>query len=409
MLMTTAPVCVCMFSNLYPPVISGSSTQTASLARELTRRGHKVIVLTAHVEPHSSMEEEIEGVTIHRLPAFRLPKLPIALNFPWLSWTFSFSNLRRIETILAHYKPDILHLHNHMFDLALSATLMRRRTGRPLVTTLHTIIHHSETIYNFVLHPVDRLILKRLVIDQSDQLICPDINIERYARKAFSRTDVVVIPYGIDPPQPLNKDRVKQLRDIYKLHGKRIILSLGHLHKIRDRQDLVAAMPEILNVFPETVLLIVGEISTNVTQKLACSLGVERSVIFTGSISHQTIPDFFEMADLEAHWLNQEEPEHTSPGIASLEAMSAGKVVLAAANPDTYGSGLLTSGENILIVQSGHPTELAKTIIGLLQNDTRRLAIGKRASQTIREHFSWDRVCEKTIQIYQAAIQNRAI
>jgi len=402
------PLTICMFSNLYPPVVSGSSTQTSALARELTRRGHKTIVVTARVDPHSPEYEETDGVTIYRLPAFRLPKLPIALNFPWLNYTFTPSNVRRIETILARHKPEVLHLHNHMLDLGLSAALMRRRTGYPLVTTLHTVIRHSQSLYNLVLYPADRLILKRLVVEQSDQLICPDVNIKSYAQKAFGRSDAVIVHYGVDLPKSLDSGRVKQLRDIYNLHGKRIILSLGHVHEIRDRQDLVAALPEVLRVFPDTVLLIVGAVSTTIPAQLARTLGVEHAVVFVGPVSHQTVPDFLAMADLEAHWLNQEEPEHTSLGIASLEAMLAGKVVLAAANPDTYGPGILVSGENILIVKSGHPAELAQTIIGLLQDDARRMAIGQRASQTIREHFSWDSICEKTLQVYQAAIQKRA-
>lgn len=127
-----------------------------------------------------------------------------------------------------------------------------------------------------------------------------------------------------------------------------------------------------------------------------------------GAVSQEEVLTYLSAADLEAHWLNQEEPERTSLGIASLEAMLAGKVVLAAANPNTYGPGILVPGENILIVKPGHPPELARTIIELLRDDARRAAIGLRASQTIREHFSWDSVCRQTLQVYQAAIQKRA-
>ena len=397
-----------MFSNLYPPVVSGSATQTSALARELTRRDHKAIVITARVDPSSPAYEETDGVIVYRLPAFRLPKLSIALNFPWLNYTFTPSNVRIIETILERHKPGVLHLHNHMFDLGLSAALMHKRTGRPLVTTLHTVIRHSQKLYNLMLYPADRLFLKWLVVNQSDQLICPYVNIKSYAQEAFGRSDSVVVPYGVDLPGLSDEGRIKQLRETYKLNGKRVILSLGHVHEIRDRQDLVAALPDVLRIFPDTVLLIVGAVSTTIPAKLAHSLGVDHAVVFVGPVSHQAVPDFLAIADLEAHWLNQEEPERTSLGIASLEAMLAGKVVLAAANPDTYGPGVLIPGENIMIVKPGHPIELAQTIIDLLRDDARRLAIGQRASQAIRNHFSWDNVCKQTLQVYQAAIQKRA-
>ena len=192
------PLTIFMLSNLYPPVVSGSSTQTASLARELVRRGHKVVIVTAHVDPASPEHETSDGVIVHRLPALKLPQMPIALNFPWLSYTFTPSNLRRIESLIKQYKPDVIHLHNHMFDLSLSAALLRQRTGIPLVTTIHTVIRHSKPIFNLFLFPADRLLLKRIVINKSDQLICPDFNIKRYSQEAFKRQDSMIVPYGID-------------------------------------------------------------------------------------------------------------------------------------------------------------------------------------------------------------------
>ena len=152
-----------MLSNLYPPVVSGSSTQSASLSRELARRGCQVVVITAKVDKDSNEYEEANGVCIYRLPATRLPKMPISFNFPWLSYTFTPRNLQRIEGILEFHKSDIIHLHNHMFDLAFSAALMCRRTKKPLVITIHTMIKHARNLYNTLLYPADRVLLKYLV------------------------------------------------------------------------------------------------------------------------------------------------------------------------------------------------------------------------------------------------------
>jgi glycosyltransferase involved in cell wall biosynthesis len=114
------------------------------------------------------------------------------------------------------------------------------------------------------------------------------------------------------------------------------------------------------------------------------------------------------MAALEAHWGTQDPAERTSLGIASLEAMAAGKVVLAAANPDTYGPGLLKDGENIIIVKPGNHDQLSQTIIDLLRDKHRRDRIGRNARQTIVDHFSWDRICDQTIQVYHQAMRRRA-
>jgi 1,2-diacylglycerol 3-alpha-glucosyltransferase len=404
---TMRPYTILMLSNLYPPVVSGSSTQTAALSRELVKRGHKVIVITARVNPLSYEYEQDHGVLIYRLPALRLPKLTISFNFPWLSYTFTRANIQRITNIVKQHSPDVIHLHNHMFDLGLSASLLRKNTNIPLVITLHTVVRHSSNFYNFFLLPVDRLVLKSVIVDKADQVLCPDFNIKQYAKEVFKREDPVIVPYGIDTDACIDKEEIRKLCEKYNLDGKHVILSLGHVHEIRNRKDLILALPKILKTFPNAVLLLIGAISTSTPGEIARQLEVNDALIFCGPIAHGNIPNFLYLADLEAHWLNQEAPERTSLGIASLEAMAAGKTVLAAANPDTYGKGVLIHGENVVIVKPNNPDELASTIIDLLHDDVRRSAIGKQARQTILNHFSWESVCEQTVRVYESVIQKK--
>lgn len=366
-----------------------------------------MIVVTARVNPMSAEYEEDHGVLVYRLPALRIPKLTISFNFPWLSYTFTRANIRRIVNIINEHNPDVIHLHNHMFDLGLSASLLRKRTKIPLVITLHTVIRHSSRFYNFFLLPVDRFVLKSVIVDNADQVLCPDFNIKQYAQEVFKRVNPVIVPYGIDTDACVDDVKVKKLCEKYNLEGKRIILSLGHVHEIRNRRDLILALPKILKVFPNTVLVLIGAISTETPGEIARRLKVNDALVFCGPVAHDDISNFLCLADLEAHWLNQEAPERTSLGIASLEAMAAGRTILAAANPDTYGKGVLTHGENVVIVQPNNPEELANVIIGLLQDDARRAAIGYQARQTILNHFSWDSVCAQTVRTYESVIEKK--
>lgn len=401
--MDKMPMSVCMFSNLYPPVVSGSSEQAASLSRELARRGCHTVVITAKVFSNTKEYEEIDGVYVYRLPAIVMPRMPIWLNFPWFSHTFTPRNFRRIQDIIERHKPEILHLHNHMFDLALSAALIRRRISKPLVITIHTIVKHHRRLYNLFLCPADRLLLRHLIINQADALICPDVNIMEYVNSAFGKSDVDLVPYGISLPKIFLDKEVKHLRRKYQLDGHRVILSLGHLHQIRNRKTLIEALPMVHKVFPNTVLFVVGTIADPSAAILARKLGVHESVIFTNHVPHSEVPAFFALSDIEAHWLNQDEPEKTSLGIASLEAMAAGKAILAAANINTHGLGVLRNGENIILVDRDNPGQVAQTIVDLLEDNDRRRAIGDRARHTIQNHFSWETVCAKTLAVYEKA------
>lgn len=395
---------ICMLSNLFPPVVSGSSTQCSLLSQELVKRGHEVCVVTARLTSDQPEQEVIAGVTVYRLPALRLPRMGIALNFPWLSYTFTPANQARLAQIIERHQPEVLHLHNHMLDLALSAVRMRDRFHIPLVVTLHTMIKHANPFYNLILYPADRIFLRLAVTNRSDVLVHPDVNIAEYSREAFGDRPGALVPYGVSLPQTEVESMVAELKDRYNLHGKRVILSLGHVHEIRNRRDIIEALPTILEHFPETVVLIVGTVATDTPAALARKLGVEHAVIFTGAVPHVQIPAFLALADVEAHWLNQDDPEKTSLGIASLEAMGAGKTILAAANPDTYGRGLLRDGENIVLVRADNPAQLAQTIISLLGDDEKRRIIGEAARKTIEAHFSWNSVCQRTLEMYSNAI-----
>jgi glycosyltransferase involved in cell wall biosynthesis len=401
--MNKSQLTICMFSNLYPPIVSGSSTQTSTLARELVRRGCRVVVITAKVDPQSPDMETIEGVHVYRLPATRLPRMPIAFNFPWLSYTFTPRNLRRIYRIIEQYSPDVFHLHNHMFDLALASVLASRRVNKPLVVTIHTVFKHKRFLFNLLLYPIDRLILRQLVIRQATSVICPDINIEEYVGETFGAVNTQLVPYGIDIPEKASQRSIESIRIKHGLDDRRVLLSIGHLHAIRNRKDIVEALPIVLAEHPNTVLLILGMVGDDTPMRLARELRIQEAVILAGPVPHSDLPAYLALADMEAHWMNQEKPEKTSLGIASLEAMAAGKVILAAANEETYGPDVLRNGDNFILVEPGNPRRLAQTMIDLLNDGDRRAAIGEQARETIESHFSWDSVCARTIEVYQTA------
>jgi len=393
-----------MFSNLYPPVVSGSATHSSSLVGELKQRGHRPFVITARVNADSPPYEEIDSIPVYRLPCLRMPKLPIALNFPWISYTFTPGNLRRIEAILRRRRPDVLHQHNHMFDTALSSTWARRQLKIPLALSIHTMIRHANPLYNILLYPGDRIALRCLVAQRSDLLILPDCNMQQYVAQAFPTSPTVLVPYGINLLPDADPAEVRRLREKHNLNGKRVILSLGHVHEVRNRRDLISALPEVRKAFPDVVVLIVGKEASETPRTLAKQLGVSDAVIFNGPAPYDEIPAYLAMADLEAHLFYQDAVERTSLGIASQEAMGTGKAVISAVNPDSLGPGMLKHGENVYLVERGNPRSMAGAIIEILSDPDRRDRVGRAGQKLIRDNFTWDVVCRKTIDAYQQAV-----
>ena len=396
------PYRVCLFSNLFPPVPSGSSAFTTALGRELARRGHAVDVITARLDPSQPDCEEHDGVTVHRLTAWRLPPSALYLGFRWMNFVGSPANLRRIDTIVAACRPDVIHVQNHMFDLAWIASRLCRRRRIPLVVTLHTILRHPIAAYNIVLSPLDRA-LKHLVVGRADAVIGPDLNMCAYARRVFDR-DAVMVPYGIAVPDA-DAAIVECVRQRHALHDKRVILSLGHVHRKRNRLELIAAMPRIRQSHPSAVLLIVGAVAIDDPARLAAQLGVADAVMFAGAIPHHEIAAYLRAADLEVHWLDEGPTARPSLGIASLEAMAAGTPMVTTAASSCYEAGVLGDGVNFVSLPDITADGIAATIISLLADDDRRRCIGAAGRETIREYFGWDQVCAHTVAVYASAIE----
>ena len=401
----SSPMAIAMLTNLYPPLGTGSSTQSAQLARELALRGHKVVVFTAAVVPGTPDHETTpEGVEIFRLPCRKLPDLAIFMNFPWFSATLHPRNLRFMTQVIRRHGIQVLHVHNHLFDMAFSGVWLSWKLGLPLALTIHTYAQHPNFLYNAIFYPLDCIFLKHAVIDRADAVIAPDCNVQAYLSRRFRRNDGVFIPYGIAPPRPVPPEEEDSLRAEFGLHGKRVILSLGQLHPLRNRITLIQALPEVIQAHPDVRLLIVGVVGHQPTVDLVHELGLQNHVIFTGPQPHERIPAFQRLASFSAVWVDykNEDCKNASFGIGVMEAMSYENAVISMGNIDTYGAGRLQDRKNIYLLENDNPINVRNALMNLLDNPAMAAAIGSEAANFARNNFSWEKVAEQHILLYEA-------
>lgn len=402
------PLRVAMLANLFRPVVSGSSTQVEGLARALAADGHDVIVVTAHVDPATPAEETIDGFRVYRIPALHLPKMEISLSFPWLNWVFWPRNLKRIEKLLRSQGTQIVHVHNHMFDMAFVARVVSRRMKLPMVLTMHTVIKHANPVYNAILKFFDRNLLGPFIIKRADLVISPDNNMGAYLESRFGRRDAALVTYGVDPPRAVSAEELEQIRQTYGLGNSPVIVSVGHVHAIRNRHELLRALPMVIKRVPDVKLVIVGGVFSQTPADLAAELGITDHVVFVGAQERARISAFLKLASVEAHWLNQDEGTWASPGLASMEAMYAALPVLTVSNEAIYGPGVLKDRENIVLVERERVDALADRLIELLTQPDMAAAIGARAAATCDAHFSWPTTARRTVAVYRSALSSAA-
>lgn len=119
-------------SAYYRPHFGGVERFTENLARGLASRGHDVHVLCCRTEPGSPLEEDDNGIRVHRIPA-RNP-FEERLGVPWP--VPAPPVLLRAVRMLGH-EVDVVHANDVLYATSLAALLF---SPAPLVLTQHVAL-----------------------------------------------------------------------------------------------------------------------------------------------------------------------------------------------------------------------------------------------------------------------------
>jgi glycosyltransferase involved in cell wall biosynthesis len=93
--------------------------------------------------------------------------------------------------------------------------------------------------------------------------------------------------------------------------------------------------------------------------------------------------------------------------IPAVEAMACATPLIATtggALPEVVG----TDGKTGVLVEPGNPEELADALSALFDDDARRKKIGLAGRKRIETSYTWRRVAESMVEVYQEAIERRA-
>jgi glycosyltransferase involved in cell wall biosynthesis len=391
-----------MFSCLFPPIASGSSHMCFRLSRELVRAGHQVTVFCAGFDG-APLREEMFGIRVIRLPAWRLPRLALTYNFKWFGMTLTPANLAIVRDEFRKERFDVLHAHNHIFDLSLAAVWAARHFKVPLALTLHTIAQHPHRLWNGVLAGLDVCLARWLVLRQADAVVSPDPQMSKYIARRFGITNPPLIPYGLDLPIIRPEDGLR-VRLRHGLGRGPVILSLGHVHALRDRHDLIHAMPVILGRHPDACLLIVGDVSIEAPRRWVAELGLNDKVVFSGAVPQEEVPAYLAAADVEAHWLNG----LNALSLAGMEAMAAGVATVTTSYAEEEADGL-RPGDNVLTVPVNNPEATGAALADLLDDHDLRRRIARKGKEYVIERYSWPGVCRQTEELYGRLIGRRTL
>lgn len=125
----------------YPPLTTGGSQRPARLARALVAQGHRVVVVTAAVDP-TGTDENDEGVDVYRIPARNPGWLSAFRESSWFSLTdrsglrWRRAVMKRMPKIIDSHRPDLLWVTTPPYGVAALGLELAQRFKLPFIFDL---------------------------------------------------------------------------------------------------------------------------------------------------------------------------------------------------------------------------------------------------------------------------------
>ena len=351
-------------------VPGGVQYHIRDLAECLINNGHHVEVLAPATE-----SEDLPDYVVSAGRAVSIP-----YNGAVARVLFGVGANSRVRSWINDGDFDLLHLHEPAIP---SLSLLACWAGEgAMVGTFHAAAKYQKAIFAIgpILEPVIEKLSARIAVSESARLTLT----------AHLETDAIVIPNGI------YADNYRDGSSRPEWQGN----TIGFLGRFEeDRKGLpvlLDALPIISRFIPDIRVLIAGPgDSEEVLAKVDPQL--RNRVEFLGKISEEDKADF--LASVSLYIAPNTGGE--SFGIILAEAMAGGAAVVASDIPAF--ADVLGNGQYGALFESENSENLAKVIIDLLRDDTKRRELAK-AGAVHAQRFDWGQVGEEIFEVYELAM-----
>ena len=222
----------------------------------------------------------------------------------------------------------------------------------------------------------------------------------------FPNKKIHVCWNGVDPEKynvsHINPQNILALRKKYGIKSDHLmLLFVGRLVKVKGADNLVQAMPNVLQEFPNIKLVILGVGDMEIIiQKMINDLGLHEKVI----LRNEFVPEEERILHYAASDVVVLPSLYEPFGIVCTEAMSMGKpVVVGARGTNGMREQVIPSGNDQCgrHVNPFNPSDIAWGIKQVLESKEQRFLMGNNARKQVIKKFSWDLITQKTLEIYK--------
>ncbi len=378
----------------YPPrVVGGIARVVHDLSHRLIKDGHEVTVVT-YKEGNVQDFEDDKGVKVYRVNNYMINPN----NFIDWIMQLNFNLISKATELINKEGPfDVIHAHDWL--VAYAAKTLKDSFKIPVVSTIHA----TESGRNSGIHDeVQRYIndTEWMLTYESTEVIVNSNFMKSELQRLFGLPfeKINVIPNGVNLNLYNGVERDYNFRRQYAADNEKIILYVGRLVYEKGIQNLIAAIPKVLNNYHDSKLIIAGkggmidELRDEVRR-----LNIENKVYFTGYLNLTQVTKMYKCADVAVF------PSTYEPfGVVALEGMLSGTPVVVS---DVGGlNEIVEHRVNGMKSYAGNPNSIADSILELLFNPELCSNVAKAAKAKVKSQYNWNKIAQDTHFIYQKAI-----
>ena len=372
---------VAIFASAFHPSLGGVEELVRQLAHEYRRQGITAIVLTNRWPRSAARHEVYEGIPVYRL-AMRMPEynLQVRMNY-WLAYPFV---RHEMLGILRRHGIDMLHVqcasgNGHY------ALMAKRALDLPLVMTAQgELTMDAERVYEkspFMNRMLHRLLSEANYITACSRDTLRDL--EEYGGGAFgNRASVVYNGIRLE-----DFDKAEPCK-----HPRPYILGIGRLVTQKGFDVLIEAFAKAKLESHDLIIAGDGTERANL-ETLVKKHGLDGRVRFHGRADRATASALFKGCSFFVL------PSRQEPmGIVNLEAMAAGKAVIASR---TGGAKeIVVNEETGLLVPPEDASALAGALRRVAGDAKLRTRLGSAGFYRAK-NFTWESIAASYRDIYE--------
>lgn len=383
----------------YKPQVGGPSNVVQNLARHLSRQ-HQLSVINVEERPYpTGLGHWLDGnVDVWQEKVSFLDGrvvIPAAIQ-------------KTKRAFLLRNQVDLCHAH-----CPSDALVEIINPRKPLVLTLHGY-PTPEILLNGTMKPNSLRFralqwIEKNAIKRADAIIVVGMALKKWVIDEFGVDPhkIFYIPNGVNVEEfslishQRRTDPVKK----YNLEDKHCLLFTKHFSPRYGAEYLVKALPEVIQKYPNTVCIMTNDDPwREEIVALADDLDVRENIIFPGRVNFDELVSLYHVSDVYVHpSINNQE----TFGIALIEAMVCEKPVVATAVGGP--KEIIERGVNVgILVPPKDPHAIANAVVELLKDPVKAKKIGRNARKYVESVYTWERVCDETLRVYEYATQVHA-